>query len=64
MKKSKFSEDEEEIAYTLRQVESGTTAVDVCRQQASASKSKRSLVGRSCEVRTPQLGWRRGHSRF
>lgn len=30
MKKSRFSE--EQIAHALRQVESGTTAVDVCRR--------------------------------
>ena len=39
MKKSKFSE--EQIAYALRQAESGTAVADVCRQDATFSVWKK-----------------------
>jgi hypothetical protein len=41
MKASKFSE--EQIAYALRQVESGTAVVDVCRQAGVSEGSSPSL---------------------
>lgn len=52
MKRSKFSE--EQIAYALRQAESGTPAADICRQLgiseascAACARSRTRIVGSS-----------------
>lgn len=55
MKKTKFSD--EKIAYVLRQVEAGTTAVQVCREHGISEQTFYRWKKRFAGIGCPLGGW-------